>query len=93
MKIEVTELLEIIGYAIGDRAAKELLSHYRKYQDWIRIKDLVLKEIIRRNKEHVDLLARHAALLRRIDSARQTDISCYLPNDKVVGDKPIAGKP
>jgi len=74
MRIEVTEAIEIIGYAIGDQAATELKRHFLKYNDWKRVKDLALKEIIRRTHEHNQIKKQLKRAIETIDSEKQVPL-------------------
>jgi hypothetical protein len=49
--IAVSELLEICSYGIGQKQAQELGKHYAKYNDYRRIKDLIIQEFVRKNAE------------------------------------------
>lgn len=75
MKVEITEVIEIVGYCIGNNERSELLKHYRKYGDWNRLKDIMLKSIISKTSE----INRLRMLLKRqteeLEKIRQLPLS------------------
>lgn len=74
MRIDVMEALEILGYAIGPEAENAAKLHFRKYNDWNRIKDIVIKELIRRNHEHIRLQKTLAKLIAQMETEKQTHL-------------------
>jgi len=75
MRISVSELLDICGYAIGIGAANALKIHWTKYHDYARLKDLLTKGIILKVKEKNDLVTRLQKRNRELETLLQHDIS------------------
>jgi hypothetical protein len=53
MRIDVTEAIELLGYSIGKEAKEELLKHYKKYQNWGRIKQILIAQICSNNRDRL----------------------------------------
>jgi len=79
MRISHTEMLEIIGYALGKEESERLRKHYELYGDFGRIKCLAITELISLNKEIQTLRARCKKQQEEVDRLKQTDIRDFLP--------------
>jgi hypothetical protein len=73
MRIDVYEAIEIYGYIGGKKALQELKSHFAKYQDWNRIKQILTTEILRRNRDYLELEKNFNELRAKMEQNQQLD--------------------
>lgn len=70
MRIEVTECLEIFGYVIGKEASRVLMAHYLKFGDWLRLKDMLICELVRKNREVIGLREK----IKQLQSRKEVEL-------------------
>ena len=51
MRIDTSELFDIVGYVLGKQAKEKIEKHYKKYGDWGRVKQIIIGSIVAMNSE------------------------------------------
>lgn len=73
-RISVDEFLDIIGYALGEEYSRKMKRHWSKYGSWIRVKDIVTKDLILQRKEGRDTIKRLKTRLDEVEPLLQEEI-------------------
>ena len=74
MRISISELIEIIAYSLGEEYSQKLQRHWRKYHDWKRIKDTIIKDLILERKDAREKNKRLQAKLDQIEPLLQKEL-------------------
>lgn len=71
MRIEVSEAIEICSYGMSKAAQDTIKKHYKIYNDWGRVKDLLTESLIRQRAEYNALRNTLDSLMCRLERDKQ----------------------